>query len=463
MGTDTTRLSCREGHTSKSGRLRKPVAVAWAGALLVAGGVVPTLAGDGPRPPHAADRKHLGVATCASSTCHGSAEAREASPVLRNEYLTWHRRDAHAGSYETLLEDRSQRMARRLGVGAPKDADICLDCHADNVAEARRGERFQIEDGIGCESCHGGAEEWIETHASGEASHADNIERGMYPTDRPAARARLCLDCHYSHPDARMSHRLMAAGHPRLQFELSTFSQIQPPHYRVDADYRERKRAATAAQTWAVGEVIAARKTLALIREDLYHGGTFPELYYFDCQSCHHEMEDPDWVASSAGPTGLGEVPLEVASLRIVAAMLEQLAPGLAQRWRDRLNALQGATESGPARVREAAGRLRELTGAVRDTLADESLDGERIVDVMAGLVGAGQQRGFGDRTWADLATMALASLLKTARERALLDDDRLDRLEQALDGLYATLDDPDDYAPYRYRDALRTFGERLP
>lgn len=462
MGTETTRLLCTRRQTSKSGRLRKRLLGVGVAALLGWAGAAATPAAEVPTRPHAGDNKHLGVATCASSTCHGSAEALEGSPVLQNEYLTWHRRDAHAQSYETLLEDRSRRMARRLGVGAPQNAAICLNCHADNVAKSRRGERFQIEDGIGCEGCHGGAEKWINTHASGDASHADNVDLGMYPTDRPAARARLCLDCHYSHPDARMSHRLMAAGHPRLQFELATFSRIQPPHYRVDADYRERKRAATAAQTWAVGEVIAARKTLASIRRDLYHGGTFPELYYFDCQSCHHDMDDPDWVGAGSGPTGLGDVPLEAASLRLVGSMVEPLAPGLAQRWRDRLDGLQQAIEAGPSRVREAARRLQELSAAVRDTLASESLDGERILAVMAAIADAGRERGFGDRTWADQATMALGSLLTTAREREVLAGERLEGLEQALDELYATLDDPDDYAPYRYRDALRTFGRRL-
>ncbi len=462
MGTDTTRLLSRPRYTSKSRRLRKPFAATWLGILL-GWTAVAALAGERPPRPHAGDNKHLGVATCASSTCHGSAEPLDASPVLQNEYLTWHRRDAHAESYETLLQDDSQRMARRLGIEAPENADVCLDCHADNVAEARRGERFQIEDGIGCEGCHGGAEEWIDTHATGEASHADNIERGMYPTDRPGARARLCLDCHYSHPDSRMSHRLMAAGHPRLQFELSTFSRIQPPHYRVDADYRERKRAPTAAQTWAVGEVIAARKTLETIREDLYHGGTFPELYYFDCQSCHHDLADPDWVDASKGATGLGDVPLEAASLRIVGLMLAPIAPELADEWRSRLDKLQAATRRGPRALRRAADQLQQLTRPVRGELGSTPLDGERIVEAMRAIVAAGRERGFGDRTWADQATMALASLLTTARDRAVLKGVAVERLETSLDALYAALDDPDDYAPYRYRDALRTFGQRLP
>ena len=40
--------------------------------------------------------KHLGVASCAGSTCHGGVQAYKDSPVLQNEYVTWSREDSHA-------------------------------------------------------------------------------------------------------------------------------------------------------------------------------------------------------------------------------------------------------------------------------------------------------------------------------------------------------------------------------
>lgn len=435
-------------------------------AALLAAILAAPLAGardDAPPLPQADGNSRLGVATCAGSTCHGSAEALDASAVLQNEYLTWHRRDAHARAYETLRSERSRRIARRLGIGPAHEADTCLNCHADNVAPQRRGERFQIDDGIGCEGCHGGAGEWIETHVAEDATHGDNVARGMYPTDRPEDRARLCLSCHYSHPDTPMSHRIMAAGHPPLQFELATFSRIQPPHYAVDADYRERKTAATAARTWAVGQLVDARRVLGQLRDDIYRAGLFPELYYFDCNACHHDLGADDWVTRPAGNVGPGSVPLEDASLRMLGYLLTVLDPALGRRWRGGLERLHTATGEGAAAVRAAVEGLHGLAGDARARIEAGAWDGDAIVAVMQRIVAAGHDEGFGDRTSADQAAMALASLLTTAHTGKILPGDRLERLEAELDRIYVALEDRRRWSPWRYRDALRGFAEALP
>ena len=198
--------------------------------------------------PRLGENVHLGVATCSGSTCHGAGKPVAGSDILQTEFLTWHRKDAHSKAYAVLRTDASQRIADRLGLGEATEADTCLDCHADNVPEERRGRRFQISDGVGCEACHGGAGGWIETHANENVSHAQNVENGLFPLDQPTERTRLCMSCHYSHPASPMTHRIMAAGHPSLLFETDTFSLIRPRHHRVDADYRARKRASSAAE-----------------------------------------------------------------------------------------------------------------------------------------------------------------------------------------------------------------------
>ena len=40
-------------------------------------------------PPAFAEDIHLGVASCAGSTCHGAPEPFANSPVLQNEFVTW--------------------------------------------------------------------------------------------------------------------------------------------------------------------------------------------------------------------------------------------------------------------------------------------------------------------------------------------------------------------------------------
>ena len=52
----------------------------------------------------------------------------------------------------------------------------------------------------------------------------------------------------------------MGAGHPRLDFELDTFTATQPAHYEIDKDYYERKIVSNGMQTWAIGQALALEK-----------------------------------------------------------------------------------------------------------------------------------------------------------------------------------------------------------
>ncbi len=404
---------------------------------------------------------HLGVATCAGSTCHGAAAPRDASNVLQNEYLTWHRRGRHARAYEILLQERSQQIAQRLGLGPAERADVCLDCHADNVAQENRGERFQISDGVGCEACHGGAGEWIDSHADERTSHADNLAAGLYPTEDPRARTRLCMSCHFSHPETPMTHRLMGAGHPPLLFDLDIFTHLQPPHYRRDADYRRRKGMVSAADAWAVGEATGAGIVLETLVTGLDgEGGLFPELYFFECRACHHGLGS-DWPLRATGMPA-GSVRLEDASLRMLGYVLAELDPALGRAWSQRIDELHRATLGSKAGTRAVATRLGDVAEQARSMLDGRSLDAREGRGIMRRIARAGIRSGFSYRSWADQSAMALASLLTTAAEQDWFDGARQQRLESALDRLYRALEDERRYSPWRYRDALRQFDAAL-
>ena len=151
--------------------------------------------------PYQSNDIHLGVASCANSTCHGAASALQGTNVQQNEYLVWQRDDPHATALSVLTNEQSRKIAQRLEIGPPERADICLDCHADHPSKEARGPRFQQSDGIGCEACHGGAEGWLDSHRMPNRTHAENIADGLYPTADTAARARLCLSCHLGNAD----------------------------------------------------------------------------------------------------------------------------------------------------------------------------------------------------------------------------------------------------------------------
>ena len=60
--------------------------------------------------------RHLGVASCAGSNCHGATRPYLSSSVEQNEYTIWNREDPHSRAYLVLLNDRSKKIAQNLGL-----------------------------------------------------------------------------------------------------------------------------------------------------------------------------------------------------------------------------------------------------------------------------------------------------------------------------------------------------------
>src|SRR5215831_6640568 len=94
--------------------------------------------------PQFGDAAHLGVTTCAGSTCHGALEPFRNSTVAQNEYVLWSQKDKHSKAYKILLDERSVRIARNLGLPNAHTAAECLNCHADNPGQEHRGRQFQL-------------------------------------------------------------------------------------------------------------------------------------------------------------------------------------------------------------------------------------------------------------------------------------------------------------------------------
>lgn len=247
------------------------------------------------------DGIHAGVMSCYGSTCHGRQESTGVV-VLQNEIQIWQDETtvagAHVRAYKILFDDRSQAIAEKMNIGAAHTAPECLSCHSDPVPASLRGPQFQISDGIGCEACHGASGGWLTSHYAEGATHAENISNGLYPTEDPLARADLCLSCHLgsSREDQFVSHRLMAAGHPRMSFELDLFTALQA-HHLEDYDYEERKGLQGGARVWAIGQAKALQNQLDLFGNSGHaRDGLFPELIFYDCFACHREIsDDPNW------------------------------------------------------------------------------------------------------------------------------------------------------------------------
>lgn len=393
--------------------------------------------------------KQLGVASCAGSACHGAARMTGTN-VRQDEYLIWQRKDPHARAYSTLRTERSRRIAANLGLADATTAPMCLTCHADPLPADQRGGRFQISDGVGCETCHGAAERWFSPHTRGYPGHKQRLADGMYPTWDLAARAELCVSCHQGNARRPMTHAIMGAGHPALLFELDTFGALQPAHYDDDPDYAKRKGKPDGTRAWAVGQVVAARGMVAGLAA-MPADGVFPELVWFNCTACHHAMQPPRWEADPATGLGAGRVRLADVALHQVALWLEVVKPELAARWRAELRALHQATLANAGALRERASSAQKLLDAEVLPLAAQfqATPAQLRAIALALLDAAGGPRAV-DFAIAEQAAMATAVLVTALQGGGTPPKS----VNAAIDAVYTAVADRDKYEPGKMRRA---------
>jgi hypothetical protein len=425
-----------------------------AGIFLAAVLVAPAVVAQGTLPlPYQAGGKHLGVATCASSVCHGAVSPSTKYDISLNEYVIWSHDDRHSKAYLALSNEKGRAIAAKLGIADARTDKMCLDCHADNVPAARRGPKFTFADGISCEACHGGAESWLESHASRKVTNRENIERGMYPTADLASRAALCLSCHYGNEDKFATHRIMGSGHPRLSFELDTFVALQPAHHQVDADYRKRKPSHDHAQIWAFGQLAALRSQLTMLQSPLAAGAVFPELAMFSCHSCHgNPIGKQDWsrglFTKFAQP---GSIPIDESHLKMAWAVLSQTDRAAAQSLLSLGQELQEAAGEGRAQIASMSAQLMRVVGqALQDTQARRWAR-EDYSRMLGELLRMGAGGEFRDYASAEQAVMAV--------ELLMIDVGSAERFRKQLDELYDILRDEDGYRPQRLVDSMKRFS----
>ena len=254
-----------------------------------------------------------------------------------------------------------------MGLGRAESAKECLGCHGEPAAA--RGSKFQISDGVGCEACHGASGGWLTSHYAVNATHADNVKNGMTALEDPRTRAGLCLDCHFGSAKSGqfVTHRMMAAGHPRVSFELDLFSALQR-HYDFDADYVKRKGLSSGIKFWAVGQAMAVERQLSLYADGA-HGneGAFPQFYFFDCQSCHRRISDDPGVALTAEanpgrPLQPGAPPFNDENIIMLSAIARVAAPGEGAGF----DAAVKNFHTAMAMSRDAGAAATQLAGAAR-------------------------------------------------------------------------------------------------
>lgn len=407
--------------------------------------------------------KHLGVASCSNSVCHGASQPFRDSNVQQNEFAIWQEFDPHAKAWQTLSSENSRSIARKLGIGDPTTARECLDCHADAIAPDMRGDRFQLSDGVGCESCHGGSELWLNAHADSSVSHQDNLKNGMYPTDQPVARARLCLSCHMGTADRMITHRIMGAGHPRLSFELDTFTWLHP-HYKIGEAWTKRKGEWNGVRDWAVGQGVAAENLLELItNEKAGWKGIFPELVLFDCHACHQLMSGRTWGPRQGTGLGPGVVRLNDSNILMFRHVLAPVDKAAAARILEQTRGLHRATTQSREATFAATRRLHATIDGLLPTVAAFNY-GPDSLDAILSSIEADADRGeYRDYAAAEQVAMAAQSVVVAFENDGKVDSEKATQLRSRLDALYATIKDENSWSRQKFRAALAALRAAAP
>jgi hypothetical protein len=401
--------------------------------------------------PYRSSDASVGAANCGSALCHGAVRPVTDSNVLQSEYVIWTRRDKHARAYAVLFNERSAKIARNLGIGNPHEEKICVDCHAHNPPPALRGERFRVDDGVSCEGCHGPAQRWLPVHVERGATHARNVTHGLYPTDDAVARARLCLSCHLGNADRLVTHRLMGAGHPRMSFELETFTAIAPAHFSTDDDYQRRKRLWDGVQVWAVGQAVAVEQAMELLADPKTgRSGLFPELVLFDCHACHRSMKSGRWAPRVGGP---GVPRLNDAHLLMVRQVAKVAAPELTAPLAAATAELHRSVAGTGGDTASAIETMRQLMGELLARIERHPFTAADLRRLLQGLIEDGRAGQYRDYAAAEQATLAIGSLANFMFRRGLVPS--AVPANRALARLQATVADDEAYRPEVFAKAL--------
>jgi len=237
-------------------------------------------------------RKTLGTLSCASATCHAHSEPRHGS-IGRQEYLHYLGTDPHAQAARRMNEPRFQEVLSRLKPEAPTKevAERCASCH-DPLGLASNATHVPLGRGIGCESCHGAARDWLPVHFEQGISRDRLRELGLIDTKQVLVRARVCASCHVGGDGRDVNHDLLAAGHPPLRFEVASHQSLIERKHWNDVPRRTAEPNYDV-QLWAAGRIASADAALTLLASRSRQANPtapWPEFAESDCRACHQPL-----------------------------------------------------------------------------------------------------------------------------------------------------------------------------
>jgi hypothetical protein len=131
----------------------------------------------------------------------------------------------HAKAYALLATAEAKAIGAKAGVADPQKSGKCLQCHstAYNNTEKLAIEVIKVEDGVTCQSCHGGGKDYKKKSVMKDVAKA--IAAGMV---KPATKS--CVRCHNEKSATWNPERYTTADGKKVGFdEKQAYEKIKHP------------------------------------------------------------------------------------------------------------------------------------------------------------------------------------------------------------------------------------------
>ena len=130
------------------------------------------------------NHKYVGAKMC--GMCHKTESAGK-------QFVIWEN-SKHAQAYKTLTTAEADNIAKDKGFNTKAvETEFCLKCHTSgyNVDASLLTDKFNISDGVQCETCHGPGSDYKTIKIMKDKKLA--VEKGLKIYDNPE---ELCVKCH---------------------------------------------------------------------------------------------------------------------------------------------------------------------------------------------------------------------------------------------------------------------------
>lgn len=132
-----------------------------------------------------AQNKYVGTKTC--KMCHNTTKQGK-------QYDIWSK-SKHAEAYNVLLTKEADSIAAKAGSKkkAVETAD-CMGCHMITADAKLLDKKFDVKDGVQCETCHGAGSAYKNMGVMKDPKKAEKAGLNMYADEKEIT--ALCVTCH---------------------------------------------------------------------------------------------------------------------------------------------------------------------------------------------------------------------------------------------------------------------------